>query len=293
MRNNMTKMILTALLLTVACSAKLTGYKKRNFDTISKIYKLTQYPNNLAFIANGSASVPPGLFNKNAKGRITPVGNFTGFDESAEYFFALAPMASPPTYSVFSDVRVVEFTSGCPSVASSVVYFNTTVLNPNATNNGQYLTTLKQVAFWEFDRHGDVVKYDAWIPNLRLYFSITSGLGNTVAPPPPEAQSAVIRQLCTTAHSLCTGNNTQYATFDDCVEILTAKPFGDGDNIWADSVICRQIHLLLTRIRPDVHCPHVGPTGGGKCVDVAFDDGYLDDEALFGKPPGQNFVCPY
>ena len=265
----MTKMILAILLLTLECSARLTGYKKRNFDTISKIYELTQYPNNLAFIANGSASVPPGLFNKEARGRITPVGNFSqcpslvmhliqteqaiaGFDESAEYFFALAPIPRPPLYGVFSDVRVVEFTSGCPSVASSVVYFRTTVFNPNATNNGQYLTTLKQVAFWEFDKHGDVIKYDAWIPNVRLYSAIVQGRGNTVTPPPPEAQAAAIEQVCTTAQSLCTGNNTQYATHDDCVKTLTAKPFGDGDNIWADSVTCRQIHLLLTRIRPDV-----------------------------------------
>ena len=73
----MMKSILAILLLTLGCSAKLTGYKKRNFDTISKIYKLTQYPNNLAFMANGSASVPPGLFDQNAQGRITPVGNFS------------------------------------------------------------------------------------------------------------------------------------------------------------------------------------------------------------------------
>ncbi|KAL8845241.1 MAG: hypothetical protein Q9176_000409 [Flavoplaca citrina] len=289
----MMKMISAILLLTVACSAKLTGYKKRNFDTISKIYELTQYPNNLAFIANGSASVPPGLFNEKAQGRITPVGNFTGFEDSTEYFFALAPIPTPPSYSVFSDVRVVEFTSGCPTVASSVVYFRTTVSNPNATNDGQYLTTLKQVAFWEFDRRGAVLKYDAWIPNIRLYTALSSGRGNTVAPPSPPEQAAAIEQICTTAQALCTGNNTQYATFDDCVKTLSDKPFGDGDNIWADSVTCRHIHLLLTRIRPDIHCSHIGPTGGGKCIDVQFDEGYLDDELLFGKPSGQNFVCPH
>lgn len=175
-----------------------------------------------------------------------------GFDDSTEYFFALAPIPRPPLYGVFSDVRVVEFTSGCPSVASSVVYFRTTVLNPNATNHGQYLTTLKQVAFWEFDKHGAVIKYDAWIPSVRLYSAISSGQGNTVALPSLEAQATAIKQLCTTAQSLCTGNNTQYATNDDCVKTLAAKPFGDGDNIWADSVNCRQIHILLARIRPDV-----------------------------------------
>lgn len=73
-----------------------------------------------------------------------------------------------------------------------------------------------------------------------------------MAPPSREAQATAIKQLCTTAQSLCMGNNTQYATNDDCVKTLAAKPFGDGDNIWADSVNCRQIHILLARIRPDV-----------------------------------------
>ena len=132
------------------------------------------------------------------------------------------------------------------------MYFRTTVSNPNATNDGQYLTTLKQVAFWEFDRHGAVLKYDAWIPNIRLYTALSSGRGNTVAPPSPPEQAAAIEKTCTTAQALCTGNNTQYATFGNCVKTLSDKPFGDGDNIWADSVTCRQIHLLLTRIRPDV-----------------------------------------
>ncbi|KAL8683453.1 MAG: hypothetical protein Q9186_000608 [Xanthomendoza sp. 1 TL-2023] len=292
MTNNMTRIIFAMLLLTLSCCAKLTGYKKRNFDTISRIYKLTQYPNNLAFLANGSASVPPGLFDEKAQGRITPVGNFTGFDDSTEYFFALAPIPTPPSYGVFSDVRVVEFTSDCPSVASSVVYFRTTVHNPNATNDGQYLTTVKQIAFWEFDKRGAVIKYDAWIPSLRLFANIVAGRGSTVEPLPPAAQAAAIQGVCGTVQSLCKGNNTQYDSLDDCAKTLTAKPFGDGDNIWSDSVNCRQVHLLLARIRPDIHCPHVGPSGGGKCVDVQYDDGYLDDQVLFGKPEGQNFVCP-
>jgi hypothetical protein len=39
------------------------------------------------------------------------------------------------------------------------------------------------------------------------------------------------------------------------------------------------------------HCPHVGPTGGGKCVDVLYNDVYFDDQALFGSPPGDTFIC--
>ncbi|KAL9607707.1 MAG: hypothetical protein Q9167_007399 [Letrouitia subvulpina] len=276
----------------LASSAALTGYQKRNYDTISAIYNRTVYPTNLEFIANGSASVPPGLFNPNATGRITPVGNFSGFDDSTEYFFALAPIPQPPSYDAFTKAEVVEFTSGSPDVAASVVYFTSSVVNPNATNNGEFINYLKQVAFWRFDEKGAVLKYDAWIPNVRLYGSTTtpgSGPG-TVAPPSPEVQASIIQTLCGTTQQLCTGANTQYNSTEDCVRTLSQRRFGDLDNIWDDNVTCRRIHILLARIRPEIHCPHVGPTGGGKCVPVSYNDVYFkDDVELFGEPEGQAF----
>ena len=121
------------------------NYQKRNLQTITAIYNRTVYPENLAFIQNGTASVPAGLFNPNASGRVSPLGNFSGFQESAEYFFALAPVPRAPNYVAFTKAQVVEFTSGCPDVAASVVYFTNSVVNATAPNNGQYITTLKQV----------------------------------------------------------------------------------------------------------------------------------------------------
>lgn len=177
-------------------------------------------------------------------------------DDSTEYFFALAPVPQPPGYGAFTKAEVVEFTSGSPDVAASLVYFTTSVVNPNATNNGQYITSLKQVAFWRFDEKGAVLKYDAWIPSLRLYTSIRTPDGGpgSVAPASPEAQASVIQTLCGTTQQLCKGTNTQYNSTEDCVRTLSQRRFGDADNIWDDSVTCRQVHLLLARIRPEV-CP--------------------------------------
>lgn len=120
-------------------------FAERNLDTISKIYNRTTYPTLLEFIANGSASVPQGLFNANAKGRITPVGNFTGFDDSTEYFFALSPVPVAPAYETFLSAKVTHFTSGCPKIAASVVYFRTGIFHPGSPDDGKYITTLKQV----------------------------------------------------------------------------------------------------------------------------------------------------
>lgn len=34
--------------------------------------------------------------------------------------------------------------------------------------------------------------------------------------------------------------------------------------------MCRIIHVRLVGVNPGLHCPHVGPSGGGKCVDVPY-----------------------
>lgn len=123
------------------------NFEQRNLDTITSIYNLTIYPNQLPILGAGAAGVPPGLFNENATGRVDPVGNFTGFDDSIEYFFALAPVPQPP-YSVaaISHIAITEFSSACPDVAASVVYLFCNVEDPSSPDNGLQLAPLKQVS---------------------------------------------------------------------------------------------------------------------------------------------------
>lgn len=89
------------------------------------------------------------LFDPAAKGRISPLGNFTGALDSIEYFYGLAPspQTNPAGLGIF-EAQVVEFTSGCPEVASSLVYLKAGQVN-NATGGllpGSPVTILKQVS---------------------------------------------------------------------------------------------------------------------------------------------------
>ncbi|MCJ1318139.1 hypothetical protein MMC15_003466 [Xylographa vitiligo] len=262
------------------------NFQDRNLNTIQKIYNTSTYPNNQAFILNGSSAIPPGLFNENASGRIAPIGNFTGFEDSVEYFFGLTPPPQAPVWDTWTSAKVVSYTSGCPEVASSVVYGTTTGVNPDVPETyGKYISTIKQVAFWRFDDQGAVLYYDAWFSNLNDYTTLLYGTA-----PNPTYNSAIIEALCTEAEELCTGNNTQYTSKENCVSTLSAKPYGEWDEVWGDNIVCRILHILLAKLRPDVHCPHVGPTGGMKCVNVQYNDVYFDDQALFGSTDA--FMCP-
>lgn len=147
--------LLTIVSLCVSlATAHHPSYAKRNLDTITKIYARTVYPTNLEFIQRGPASVPPGLFAANARGRVTPLGNFTGFEDSTEYFFALAPVPTPPAYVAISKAEITHFSSQCPEVAASVVYLRTSVFHPGAPNDGKYSSTLKQVSNVSFRKNG-------------------------------------------------------------------------------------------------------------------------------------------
>jgi hypothetical protein len=125
----------------------LPEYAQRNLDTIRKIYNLTVYPNNAPIVEKGAAAVPPGLFSQRATGRVSPVGYFSGFNDSIEYFFALAPTPQAEGGLGFYQADVVEFTSGCPEVAASLVYLRTGHVDAKtgAVDRSKPTSTLSQV----------------------------------------------------------------------------------------------------------------------------------------------------
>ena len=106
-------------------------------------------------------------------------------------------------------------------------------------------------------RSGAVLHYDAWIPNLALYAQTSSPSTSSPAPNTTSAQvqAGTIQYLCGTVQSLCTGSNTQYNSTQSCINILTTKEYGNWDEVWMDSVICRTLHILLARADPKVRLP--------------------------------------
>ena len=35
-----------------------------------------------------------------------------------------------------------------------------------------------------------------------------------------------------------------------------------------NTLLCRMVHQNMVPLRPAVHCPHIGPSGGGYCIDT-------------------------
>ncbi len=125
----------------------VSAHVERNLQAIRSVYNLTLYPNNIGVHTNSSNAVPAGLFNENATGRISPIGNFTSYQDSIEYFFGLSPVPSDINGNLgFYKADVVEYTSGCPEVAASVVHLYAGEVDiATGAYIGNKTTQLKQV----------------------------------------------------------------------------------------------------------------------------------------------------
>ncbi|KAF3318776.1 hypothetical protein TWF173_006793 [Orbilia oligospora] len=284
------------------------------------IYQFTVYPRQEAIIAQvTSDSIPElePLFSPTVSGRIQEIGNFTNFRHSIEYFFGLAPRPQGSMYSAIVEAELTQFSSDHPSIAASTVNFKVALDNPSKPGFGapgtRTYTYLKQTGFWHFDEQGRVDYYDLYIPALNEFATILNGADfNSKL-----VQLLATKQICQGAQKLCKGKNTQYhpqiglniggvlnalglsPLLDlplinqlglgslnlgelTCFAKLSAKSFGTFDKLWADTVTCRIVHLMLAEVDPDDHCEHVGPTGGGKCVEYPYYDRQFKDNTLFG-----------
>ncbi|KAK0243904.1 hypothetical protein EDD85DRAFT_179726 [Armillaria nabsnona] len=79
--------------------------------------------------------------------------------------------------------------------------------------------------------------------------------------------------ICTEAQTYCLGKDQQYESYEQCIHFLTKElPFGASWSGGENTGFCRYIHKNMVKYRPEVHCPHVGPTGGDYCIPRNYTD---------------------
>ena len=79
---------------------------------------------------------------------------------------------------------------------------------------------------------------------------------------------------CTTIMSACTGDNQQYISKDNCLEMCAKIPVGQSSDTSGDTLGCRTYHVGVAAQSTQnaaVHCPHAGPYGYGGCGDLCPD----------------------
>lgn len=225
------------------------------------------------------------------QGRVAPLGAYTDFNSAYEYFYALGETA-------LTHIAKIDFRSliaGDDKVGVEVdLHVCRYPFQLCDLKTGENMFILKETGFFTFNEENRIISFDLVIPNL-----------NAAMDQKPETHDAAIVQMCVgltqlhqdplTGKPVGGGTCTKYfdspddfpldsrdqygsSPFQNCVKFMHSIPFGSWSRANSNTVVCRQLHTLLTPHRPDDHCPHVSSSGGGKCVDqpysVYFDKDY-------------------
>ncbi|KAL3444317.1 hypothetical protein BJX65DRAFT_320088 [Aspergillus insuetus] len=267
-------------LLFAAATAAFTFDELWAFQ--NSLWEQFLYPANLQQINATETSV----FTEDVQGRVDITRTFDGRELNNEYIFGLfsdpehlSLVGVPTTY------KITQFAAN-ENIASA-----TTIFTFNATSFNNTLVPVTIDTWILFNADGKIAQYDAtfrwfgWLLDTlldaagRLLFNTTD---------PAEAQTRLgdllAETICQTHEDYCVGENVQYPSKAECVDFLANKTrFGKAYELGRNTLVCREVHEHMVRHRPEVHCPHIGPTGGDYCVD---DKSYADvvTEIYFREP---------
>ena len=141
------------------------------------------------------------------------------------------------------------------------------------------------VFIWSaFNAAGEVAQYDATFRRFEWQIDTITAVAATKqgASSPAEAQQrltgSLAESICATAARYCNGTNVQYNSTATCTDFLTNQiRFGKPYELGRNTLLCRVVHQNMVGYRPDIHCSHIGPTGGGYCVDDLTYEGVVND----------------
>ncbi|GLC52230.1 hypothetical protein PLESTB_000598100 [Pleodorina starrii] len=123
--------------------------------------------------------------------------------------------------------------------------------------------------WFRFDNYNRVAAADF---TTDRYVEFTPALGvQAVFAANPNISASLLGGVCQAAATYCrTPSLQQYADVPTCLGFLSSVPFINPLRTQANSVMCRFLHSSLVRFAPEIHCPHIGPSGGGVCVDEPY-----------------------
>ncbi|KAJ3730818.1 hypothetical protein C8R42DRAFT_17556 [Lentinula raphanica] len=258
------------LTLSVILQLVLTASAYRQpYAYLQAIQSFADAFTNPSSVINGSIASP---LAEDVVGRIDVTTTFVGQELNTEYLFGLFVegasetstqlIGSPSSYTTQS--LVVE----PPNVAVSLV------------NQLHYPTInsyfpLQIDLFIAFDDDMKIISYDAILRRWSEFFTyltplivpqIATELNSTSTNSTELITMKTANDVCEMSTQYCTGENQVYDSNDACMEFMTNIEFGNPWEGGMDNGWCRYIHKNMVKYRPEVHCPHIGPTGGDMCI---------------------------
>lgn len=229
------------------------------------------------------------LFAENILGRVDVTRNFNGRELNTEYIFGLfAGLQQTPHF--FSLVGIPTSYSFIHFAANQNIVSVAVVLN--FVNQALGVNAPTEIDMWmTFNADGEISQYDVTFRRFDWQFDWLLSIGqadlgiNSTAAMAAEVTALLATSVCETASLYCNGTNLQYTDFDSCYAYLTEDVrLGSSYQLGMNTLLCRMVHQVMVPFRPDVHCSHIGPTGGAYCVDDMTYAGTVT-ESIFTNTP--------
>lgn len=192
--------------------------------------------------------------------------NFEGRELNTEYIFGLFTPGDSLTIIGLpvGPFKIIQFSAN-QNIVSATTRVNFTF--PSFDNVSLPIT----VDTWmTWNAAKEITQYDVvfrWFGYLlqTLLLSVDSDPTKALA----IAKDNIANSVCSTHTKYCNGTNAQYNSADDCYKFLTEDiRLGESFELGMNTLLCRNIHEIMVKSRPDFHCPHIGKIGGGQCDDT-------------------------
>ncbi len=232
---------------------KQVEYQERNKDVVREAYNNLLYPKAYAILDDIVAGKPlPTIFSEHIKGRAVPAGEFSERKGFTEYLYGIPSSSGTQAVKMHFINLIAE---------KNQVYYRVDI-EFSMVGGRPRNDNLTQIGTVTFNKKSQIVSID--LVNLNFGAFLDEWTNATRR----------IQVICYVAKNFCTGKNLQYNSDAECVSYLTVVPAGTFDRANSNTTACRLLHSHLAAIDPDGHCTHIGPSGGGKCIDFPYKDFY-------------------
>ncbi|KAJ4345083.1 hypothetical protein N0V95_005930 [Ascochyta clinopodiicola] len=199
------------------------------------------------------------------QGRVSDTRTFVGRELNTEYIFGLfMPSESRSIIGNPKEYEVVQF-AAVQNIASATTRVNFTF---PAFNNISLPVVINTWMTWNSAR--EITQYDVvfkWFGNL--FQTLILSLGGSAEEASKKTVDKIATSICNSHMRYCNGTNAQYESWKKCYGLLTEEiRVGQSFELGMNTLMCRSVHELMVKYRPEVHCSHIGPTGGGECDDA-------------------------
>ncbi|KAJ4486168.1 hypothetical protein J3R30DRAFT_1464383 [Lentinula aciculospora] len=213
------------------------------------------------------------LLSVDVVGRVDATTTFVGQELNTEYLFGLFLQgADENTTQLIGTPHSVTVHSSVVDPPIAAVSYTSEMVSSTVN-----MTVPLQIdMFIAFDDDMKIVSYDAILRRIGEFMAYTAPyLAPQIAKEPNTTSTNVTElielqtatDVCAVSTQYCTSDNQRYESHDMCMSFMTVLPFGKSWQGGMNTGWCRYIHKNMVKYRPEVHCPHIGPTGGDMCID--------------------------